>query len=59
MFVVMTFFVSRPPVITLNLLCVSAVLWLSGGAVFGGLVWLLSERPYKRLTADLTVETAK
>src|SRR5690348_10302182 len=58
MFVAMTFFVSRPPVITPRLLCVSAVLWLLGGAAFRGFVWLLSERRYKRLTADSALESA-
>jgi hypothetical protein len=54
MFVVMTFFVNRQPdrPLTPNLIAISAVIWALGGACFGWMIWLLSERKYQKHLAS-------
>jgi len=52
MFVIMTFFVARPDVITPFYVAISVAIYLTGGALFGYLVWALSERRYRKLAGS-------
>ena len=50
-FVVMTFVVSPPSEFTFQTLAVAGAFWLSGGFAFGSLMWVFSERRYRRLSS--------
>jgi hypothetical protein len=52
MFVVMTFFVSRPQQMTPAYLFTSAIKWLIGGLLFGYVMWIYCERRYNRLNNE-------
>jgi hypothetical protein len=47
MFIAMTFFVHRND-LSPKFIGISAVLWLIGGALFGAIMWHLSERHYRK-----------
>jgi hypothetical protein len=55
MFIVMTFFVHRRPdgVHSPWMILVSAILWALGGALFGWIMWRLSEKKYRKYLATL------
>ena len=52
MFVAMTFFVHRSD-LSPNFIAVSAVLWLTGGALFGLVTWHIFERQFAKAKARL------
>ena len=53
MFVVMTFFVNRRPGSELSpwTILISAIIWALGGALFGWVMWNLSEKKYQKFQA--------
>jgi len=51
MFVVMTFVVARPVVLTPDFVAISFAMYLAGGALLGYSVWAISERRYRKLGA--------
>lgn len=53
MFVVMTFIVNRRPEVVLSsaMILLSAAIWALGGALFGWLMWMMSERKYQKFLA--------
>lgn len=52
MFVAMTFFAHRAD-LSPKFIAVSAVLWLTGGALFGLITWHIFERQYRKAKAQL------
>ncbi len=51
MFLVMTFIVNRRDR-GADILAISAVLWLFGGALYGWLMWVLNERKFRKLSSE-------
>ncbi|MGY0556645.1 MULTISPECIES: hypothetical protein [unclassified Lysobacter] len=48
MFIVMTFVVHRDK-LSVNFICISAIVWSIGGALFGVLMWIIGERKFRKV----------
>lgn len=53
MFVLMTFVLNRGPEIkrTPSMILISALIWILGGVMFGGVTWFFAERKYQKFIA--------